>query len=85
MVSKSSTTTAKALGDYAEGTGGIQVEFDPMTVCEVNTLHRLGKVDGRFPHWVAPYDKACDRFSLIYYQTEGDPTPQTTAVFAPAL
>mmetsp|Transcript_71907 Transcript_71907/g.227220 ORF Transcript_71907/g.227220 Transcript_71907/m.227220 type:complete len:496 (-) Transcript_71907:41-1528(-) len=74
-----------ALGDFADGTGGIQVEVDPMTVAEVNTKHRLGKVDGRFPHWVAPYDESCERFSLIYYQTEGEVTPQTTAVFGPVL
>ena len=72
-----------ALGDYEDGTGGVCVELDPMTVCEVNTKHRLGKVDGRFPHWVAPYDPACERFSLIFYQTEGVPTSVTTAVFAP--
>eukprot|EP00277_Geminigera_cryophila_P036293 CAMPEP_0173090492 /NCGR_PEP_ID=MMETSP1102-20130122/26948_1 /TAXON_ID=49646 /ORGANISM="Geminigera sp., Strain Caron Lab Isolate" /LENGTH=32 /DNA_ID= /DNA_START= /DNA_END= /DNA_ORIENTATION= len=27
-----------------------------MTVAQVNTKNRLGKVDGRYPHWVAPYD-----------------------------
>ena len=73
------------MGDYADGTGGVQVELDPMTVCEVNTKNRLGKVEGRFPHWVGPYDEACERFSLIYYQTEGEPTPVTTAVFAPLI
>ena len=69
-----------AIGDFAEGTGGIQVELDPMTVAEVNTKGRLGKVDGRFPHWVAPYDESCERFSLIFYQTEGEVVPKTTAV-----
>ena len=44
-----------AFGDFADGTGGIRVELDPMTVCEVNTKGRLGKVDGRYPHWVAEY------------------------------
>jgi len=38
-------------------------------------------VDGRFPHWVAPYDPASERYSLIFYQTEGVPTLRTTAVF----
>jgi len=74
-----------AFGDFADGTGGIQVEVDAMTVAEVNTKGRLGKVDGRFPHWVAPYDEACERFSLIYYQTEGDVVPQTSAVFGPLV
>mmetsp|Transcript_44747 Transcript_44747/g.119772 ORF Transcript_44747/g.119772 Transcript_44747/m.119772 type:complete len:277 (+) Transcript_44747:3-833(+) len=74
-----------AIGDFADGTGGIRVEVDPMTIAEVNTKHRLGKLDGRFPHWVAPYEKSCERFSLIYYQTEGEVTPQTTAVFGTVL
>jgi hypothetical protein len=74
-----------AVGDYAEGTGGIRVELDPMTVAEVNTKNRLGKVDGRYPHWVAPYDEGCERFSLIYYQTEGPVTPQITATFGPEI
>jgi hypothetical protein len=53
-----------------------------MTVCEVNTKGRLGKVDGRFPHWVAPWDdEGSERFSLIFYRTEGEVTPKTTAVF----
>ena len=76
-----------ALGDFAEGTGGIRVELDPMTVAEVNTKGRLGKVDGRFPHWVAPYevDGRHERYSLIFYQTEGEPTPRGSAVFGPLL
>ena len=41
----------------------------------------MGKVDGRFPHWVAPYDEGSERFSLIYYRTMGEPTPIGTAVF----
>ena len=40
----------------------------------------LGKVDGRFPHWVAPWTG--DRFSLIYYRTDAAYTQPTTAVFA---
>ena len=48
---------------------------------QVNTKDRFGKVDGRFPHWVAPYDEACERFSLIFYQTEGEVTPKGPAVF----
>lgn len=37
------------------------------------------KVDGRFPHWVAPYHGT--RYSVIFYQTRGDLVPRTTAVF----
>jgi hypothetical protein len=74
-----------SLGDFADGEGGVQVEYDSMTVAEVNTKNRLGKVDGRFPHWVAPYDESCERFSLIYYVTEGAVTPKTVAAFGAVL
>ena len=52
---------------------------------QVNTKGRLGKIDGRFPHWVSDYDVRTERFSLIYYITEGDPTPQTSAIFGSTL
>ena len=68
-------------GTFEDGTGGIRVELDPMTVCEVNTKDRLGRVDGRYPHWVGPYDPNKTRYSLIYYLTEGVVRPKTTAVF----
>ena len=75
-----------AFGDFVEGTGGIRVELDPMTVCEVNTKGRLGKVDGRYPHWVADYDDvSCERFSLIFYRTEGEVTPKGPAVFGTVI
>ena len=45
----------------------------------MDTYRRLGQVDGRFPHWVAPYSG--DRYSAIFYQTAGEPIPKTTAVF----
>ena len=70
-----------SFGDFADGTGGVRVEMDPMTVAEVNTKNRMGKVDGRYPHWVGPYSKDCERFSLIFYQTEGTVTPKGPAVF----
>ena len=44
--------------------GAIAVGCDPLLVAEVETKGRLGKVDGRFPHWVTPYYG--DRYSLIY-------------------
>ncbi len=50
-------------------------------MAEVNTKNRLGKVDGRFPHWVSEYNKDKERFSLIYYQTAGGYIKPTTAVF----
>ena len=46
-----------ALGDFEAGTGGICVECDARTIARVDTKNRLGKIDGRFPHWVAPYDE----------------------------
>jgi hypothetical protein len=70
-----------ALGDFPEGQGGICVEYSPFVVVEVNTKNRLGKVDGRFPHWVAPYDESTKRYSLIFYQTAGGFVKPTTAVF----
>jgi hypothetical protein len=58
-----------SLGNFPEGQGGVCVEVDAFTVCHVNTKNRFGKVDGRFPHWVAPYDESTERYSLIYYST----------------
>jgi len=42
-----------SLGDFDDGTGGIMVECSSRVVAHVNTKNRLGKVDGRFPHWVS--------------------------------
>jgi hypothetical protein len=58
-----------SLGSFPEGQGGVCVEVDALTVCHVKTKNRLGKVDGRYPHWVAPYDETTERYSLIYYST----------------
>ena len=65
-----------SLGNFVDGTGGIQVECSARVVCEINTKNRLGKVDGRYPHWVSQYGSEnqnvpCDRYSLIYYKTTG--------------
>lgn len=71
-----------SLGEFTPARGGaIAVEYGPRTVAHVDTRGRLGKVDGRFPHWVTPYEGT--RYSVIYYRTEGAPTPMTSAVFAP--
>jgi len=70
-----------SIGDFSDGTGGVRVELDPVTVCEVNTKNRLGRIDGRFPHFVAPYDEGKTRYSLIFYLTEGEIQAKTTAVF----
>ena len=62
--------------------GGICVEATARVVAYVDTANKLGKIDGRYPHWVAPYDAENDeRFSLIYYQTAGAFEPAGPAVF----
>ena len=68
-----------SLGDFAQPGGALCVEISAREVAHVNTRHRLGKVDGRFPHWVAPYDG--NRYSVIFYQTRGEEIPRTTAIF----
>ena len=55
-------------------------------MCEINTKNRFGRVDGRYPHWVAPYvsencNVPCDRYSLIYYRTSGAIEAVGPAVF----
>ena len=63
-----------ALGSFTNGEGGLRVEYDAKTVVEMNTKNRLGRIDGRYPHWVAPWNNengTLNRYSLIYYQTEG--------------
>lgn len=69
-----------SMGEFCNG-GKICVECSATVVAEVDTKGRFGKVDGRFPHWVSPYEGT--RFSLIYYVTNGAVEPQTTAVFRP--
>ena len=68
-----------ALGDFVAPGGALCVEASAREVAHVDTRHRLGKVDGRFPHWVAPYQG--NRYSVIYYQTRGEEIPRTFAVF----
>lgn len=70
-----------AVGDYEDGTGGIMVECSARVIARVNTKNRMAKVDGRYPHWVGPYDSTRDRFSLIYYKTDGEVEPIGPAVF----
>lgn len=70
-----------SLGNFADGQGGIRVECSARVVCDVNTKNRLGKVDGRYPHWVAPYHPSCERYSLIYYRTSGEIDSVCGAIF----
>lgn len=72
-----------SVGDFEDGTGGVMVECSARILAHVNTKDRLGKVDGRYPHWVAPYDEGKDRYSLIFYLTMGQPFQQAgPAIFA---
>jgi hypothetical protein len=68
-----------SLGDFEEGGGKICVEYNAREVAEMETRGRLGKIDGRFVHWVTPYKG--QRYSIIYYQTEGEVTPMKSAIF----
>mmetsp|Transcript_36109 Transcript_36109/g.77870 ORF Transcript_36109/g.77870 Transcript_36109/m.77870 type:complete len:620 (-) Transcript_36109:616-2475(-) len=70
-----------AVGDFEDGTGNIMAECSARVVAAINTKNRMAKVDGRFPHWVGPYDSKTDRYSLIYYRTEGEPEPIGPVVF----
>lgn len=71
-----------SLGDFSEGGGKICVECSARLVAEVDTHNRLGKVDGRYTHWVTPYEG--ERYSVIYYQTEGRTTePRSSLDFYP--
>ena len=71
-----------SLGDFEDLTGGVQVECSARVVCETNTKNRWGKCDGRFPHWVSPYDVVrCYRYSLICCRTSGVVDPVSAAIF----
>ena len=84
-----------SLGNYddSDGKGGIVVEASARVVVQVNTKGRLGRVDGRYVHWVAPWDKHLQdeheqsqqqqqRYSLIYYETGHDFVTPGPAVFS---
>ncbi len=87
-----------SLGNYDDscGKGGIVVEASARVVVQVNTKGRLGRVDGRYVHWVAPWDKHLpheqeeqpaaqqeqQRYSLIYYETGHEFVAPGPAVFS---
>ena len=71
-----------SLGDFPPGQGGVRVECSARIVCEVDTRMQLGKIDGRYPHWVAPYDIGRERYSVIYYQTNGGFAAPGPAIFS---
>eukprot|EP00536_Pseudo-nitzschia_multiseries_P014755 jgi/Psemu1/215862/e_gw1.765.23.1 len=63
--------------DDSDGKGGIVVESSARVVVQVNTKHRLGRVDGRYVHWQHE-----ERYSLIYYETGKNFVKPGPAVFS---
>ena len=58
------------------------VECTARVVARVDTRGRLGRVDGRYPHWVEDYDESGERYSLIFYCTKGTREAVGPAIFA---
>lgn len=72
---------AVSFGSFTEG-GQLCVEGeDPRTLYVVDTHNKIAKVDGRYVHWVRPFQGG-DRYSLIFFTTsEKERTERTKAVF----
>lgn len=78
-----------SIGNFPDGQGGVCVECSARIVAVVNTKNRLGRVDGRYPHWVDSYDEEendnegsnFERYSLIYYETGGNFKKPGPAIF----
>ncbi len=79
-----------SLGTFADGEGGVCVECSARVVAVVNTKDRLGRIDGRYPHWVDSYghegkgskeNTFIERYSLIYYETGGNYKKPGPAIF----
>jgi len=70
-----------SLGDF-HGGGELCVESSPQEVCVIDTQHKGAKVDGRYVHWVRGYNRQAggDRFSIVFYKTQGAPRPKEGAV-----
>ena len=59
---------------FGEFVGGeLCIESAPDEVSAVVTRNRQAKVDGRRPHWVAPWRG--ERYSVIVYKTRGEASP----------
>jgi hypothetical protein len=69
---------AFSVGDF-DGGGELCVEMSPSEVCAIDTHNRLAQIDGRYVHWVAPYEG--ERFSVVYYRVDGEATPRERAVY----
>jgi hypothetical protein len=70
-----------AVGGGGGRGGELCVEAGPLDVVCIDTFRRVAKMDGRFVHWVTAYKG--ERYSVIYYRTEGAVVPKTRAVFSP--
>ena len=68
---------AISLGDFEGGALCVESAADEVSV--VNTRRRAAKVDGRYPHWVAPWSG--ERYSVIVYKTRGKAVPLGPAVY----
>jgi len=71
-----------SLGEFPDGQGGVCVECSARLIAVMNTKNRLGRVDGRYPHWVDQYNEESERYSLIYYETGGLFVKPGPAVFS---
>lgn len=72
---------ALSCGDFVGG-GHLMVE-EPSgeIVTQVDTKNAIACVDGRCPHWVSGYSGT--RYSIIWFQTAGDPTPRGDSAVHP--
>jgi hypothetical protein len=68
---------ALSLGGFEGGCLCVESAADEVSV--VDTHGKAAKVDGRYPHWVAPWSG--ERYSVIVYKTRGEPTARGVAVF----
>ena len=69
---------ATSLGEFEGGELCVESAADEVSV--VTTRRRAAKVDGRYPHWVAPWSG--ERYSVIVYKTRGKPIALGPAVYA---
>ena len=69
---------AISLGEFEGGELCVESAADEVSV--VTTRRRAAKVDGRYPHWVAPWSG--ERYSVIVYKTRGQPIALGPAVYA---
>lgn len=74
---------AVSLGSFTEG-GQLCVESaaDPSSVHVITTHNRIGRIDGRFIHWVRGHSGG-DRYSVIYYSTNDAHATLPTFAFDP--